>query len=147
MDTIFILRDTVVTNAVKEMDSCKPFFKEAETNWTDVTMTAIICITILVIAYIIKNGILSWQERKFSKQNEEDDKKREHELAVKDKEQSFKEMAEENVHKRKIFDKIIDFTLKEGKELSPSDTENYYGKMKVRVVKMKNYFNKLWNEE
>jgi hypothetical protein len=52
MDTIVIIRDTVATCVKKTVDICQPCVKEAETNWQDVTIVAIICITILILALI-----------------------------------------------------------------------------------------------
>lgn len=53
MDTLIIIRDTLTANVEKVIDSCQPFTQEAETNYKDVIIVAIICLTILLFTGIV----------------------------------------------------------------------------------------------
>lgn len=115
-DTIYIIRDTIVANITMAGDGVQPLIREAETNWLDVAIVGIICVAICVLAYIIVDGLRDWQKDNLAKQGEYDEKKREHELKVKEKEAALKETAEENTHRRKALSLILDHILKSDKQ-------------------------------
>lgn len=62
MDTLLILRDTITSHAVKVIDTCQPYVQEAETNWKDVIITAIICTAIVIILCYGIFKLYQWQE-------------------------------------------------------------------------------------
>lgn len=59
-DTI-VSSDTLVVKLAKVAEICQPVVKEAETNSNDVWIAAIICLAIVLIAYIAKRALVFWQ--------------------------------------------------------------------------------------
>ena len=62
MDTLLILKDTITAHVVKVIDTCQPYVQEAETNWKDVIITAIICTAIVIILCYGIFKFYQWQE-------------------------------------------------------------------------------------
>jgi hypothetical protein len=53
MDTILVLKDTVSAHVIKVVDSCPTYVHEAQTNWDNLKIVIVICITILLALSII----------------------------------------------------------------------------------------------
>ena len=135
MDTIFIIRDSVVTCLTQSADASQIIIKEAKTNGQDILIVAIICVTLLLFALIVKCGLIKWQKEKLTKQKESDTEKRSHELELKEKEATLKENAETNEHIRKVFNQVFDSVLKGQSQQSP--TFNECVSKKVEDIKKK----------
>lgn len=86
LNSIIASCDTLVVKFDKIREILQPIAKEAETNWQDVSIVFLICMTFVVIAYFAKKTILGWQNNKISaaKQEREDKKTKEkEEIAIK----------------------------------------------------------------
>ena len=64
MDTILILKDTIITQVVKVVDSCQPCIQEVETTCNDVKIVGIICGTIFLICTFLFIITLLWLRKK-----------------------------------------------------------------------------------
>lgn len=146
MDTIFIIRDSIVSRLTQSADVSQIIIKEAETNEQDFYIVAIICVTLLIFASIVIYGLIKWQKEKLNKQKELDDEKRKHELALKQKEAELKENAETNEHIRKVFNKVLDSALKDQSQQLPTFTECVSKKVEEIKKKFEKYFQKMCNE-
>ncbi len=138
MDTILTDRDTITQTVVKATDSCQQIFKETMTNWHDVIIVAIICITLIVIAFILKCGLLKWQEKKLDKQKESDDAKRLYELEKIIMDVALKEVAEDNKYCRRNINNVVEADLKNEAKLSTYGTRSFFTKIMEFIVKFKN---------
>lgn len=116
MDTIVIIRDSVAMCA-KEMHAiCSPCVKEAETNWQDVFIVFIICLTLLIIAL---NGICNYFKwKKYEKvasadaakeKRKNDVEDRQWKLSVDKDAHDLKRKEDEEDHDKKLEEKQVDF--------------------------------------
>lgn len=64
MDTIMIIRDSVVTCVNKTAAICQPCVKEAGTSWQDVALRGLLYAFVLCLAYWIITGIIKWLNQK-----------------------------------------------------------------------------------
>lgn len=62
MDTIMIICDSVATCVNKTVDICRPCVKEAGTNWQDVSIVFLICLTLLIIALSALCKYFKWKK-------------------------------------------------------------------------------------
>lgn len=147
MDTIFIIRDSVATCLMQSADASVIVYKEAETNRLDIFIVAIVCLTLLIFALIVKCGLIEWQNKKLIKQKESDEEKRKHELDLKQKEAEMKENAETNEHNRKVFDKVLDSVLKGQSQQSSTFTECISKKVEDIKKIVEKYFQEMCNEK
>ena len=53
MDTLLILKDSIIAHSVKIVDTCKDCSKEAAVNNDEVWIVSVICITIVLVALIV----------------------------------------------------------------------------------------------
>jgi hypothetical protein len=147
MDTIFIICDSVVTSLTLSADASQIIIKEAETSGWDICIVAIICLTLLIFASNVKDGLIEWQKEKLAIQKELDDKKRMHELELKQKEAELKENAETNEHFRKVFNQVLDSVLKDKDQQSPTFTECVSKKIEDIKKKIEKYLQEMCNEK
>ena len=64
--------DTLVVKVVKAADVvCQPIIKEAETSCNDVMIVGIICVAIVLVAWLAKSAILSWKDAEIDAAKEE----------------------------------------------------------------------------
>lgn len=76
------MSDSAVVELTKVISSCQPYVQEVETNDNDVKIVAIICLAIVLVAFIAVCGFLCWkskeikageEERTFQKTKEEEE--------------------------------------------------------------------------
>ena len=110
MDTIMIIRDSVVCCVRKTAEICQPCVKEAGANDNDMIIVAIICGTIIVIAIVAIMRFFKWKDDERKALQNAAKKKREHEVEDREfrmnvdrqaHEQKRKENQEDNDQKRK----------------------------------------------
>ena len=147
MGTIFIIRDSVVSCLTQSAGASKIVYKEAETNGLDIWIIVIICLTFLVFAYIVKEGLIEWHKDKLTIQKETDKEKRNHELELKKKEMEFKENAEKSEHNRKVFNKVLDSVLKDKDQQSRTFTECVSKMVEDIKKKIDNFLKDICNEQ
>ena len=69
-DTI-AMSDSTVVELVKALNACQPCIHEAETSCNDVKIVGIICIAIVIVAFVAKWTILPWQRAALASRKEE----------------------------------------------------------------------------
>lgn len=69
-DTI-AMSDSTVVELVKALNACQPCIHEAETSCNDVKIVGIICIAIVIVAFVAKWAIWSWKDAEIQAAKEE----------------------------------------------------------------------------
>lgn len=119
MDTIMIIRDSVVTCVNKTATICQPCVKEAETTWQDVFVVSLICLTLLVIALFAIHKYFKWKKyekdvsvnaAKEKRNNDVED--RQWKLNVDNEAHELKRKEDKEDHERKRKEEQEDHTMK-----------------------------------
>lgn len=65
---VIVVNDSIAVKMSKVTEILQPVVKGAETNWLDVIA---VCVTIIIVAWIAKNALLSWKDKMIKAQEQE----------------------------------------------------------------------------
>ena len=131
-DTI-AMSDSAVVELAKVISTCQPCVKEAETNYYDVKIVAIVCGAIVILAFIAAIVISLWHYIELKKWRETENKKAANDKEMRQFDASQKETEEKSrltrYYQKAIFDKIIAKKIEEEEMKNEEDWKNFCKKI------------------
>ena len=132
-DTI-AMSDSAMVELAKVMGTCRPCVQEAEKNCHDVTIVAIICGAVVLLAIIAAIVITIWHNKEVKNRREMETEKANNAKKMKQDEALQKETEEWNRHVRyfqkSVFDKIIAKKIEEEEVSNDEDWKKLQTKIK-----------------
>lgn len=131
-DTI-LLKDTIVVKFAEVAEKCHPIVIKGETNCNDVTIVAIICGAIIILAIIAAIVITLWHYMEVKKWREIETGKATNDLEMRKNDALLKEREEWNrllrYFQKSVFDKIIAKKIEEKNITKEEDWKNLHKKL------------------
>ena len=127
-DTI-AMSDSAMVELAKVMGTCRPCVQEAKTNCHDVTIVAIICGAVVLLAIIAAIVITIWHNKEVKNRREMETEKANNAKIMKQDEALQKETEEWNrlvrYFQKSVFDKIIAKKIEEEKITKEKDWKDF----------------------
>lgn len=122
----FIVLDSVPANFVKVIDCCSKCAHETSSNWADVNIAWIVCLSIMVSVFICVVGLLIWKIKVLS----DNEQKEQHKIKTEKFEKYFKQRSD-----------LLEMKLFFQKDISETEKKN-----KMDTDKAEAYINDLGDE-
>lgn len=131
----FIVLDSIPAKFVKAIDSCSTCAHETNTNWADVNIAWIVCLSIIVSVFICVVGLLIWKIKVMCDNDQKEQQKKKTEIF----EKYFKQRSDLLDKKLSFLKDISDKGNKD--KLDETNAETYIVELKNDISEIDNKLN------